>query len=298
MFILLVIIAALFFFVFVPGFFSHILTHGGFNYPDPNNGKAPISYGLESQWVDFPALDGIPLRGWYVPSKGVAKGTIIYCHGLNRTKVETLPRAQFGHELGYNGLLFDLRHHGQSGGQITSLGYYERLDVLGAVRYALEVQKAQRPVILWGVSMGAVASLLAAAESPEVSAVISDSAFLSLAETVRHHWKLLIHLPSFPVANEVTWGVGWRAGFPTDELDSVKAVERIGQRPILFVAVQGDRRMPPAIAERLYARAQSPLKKIVILPGSRHGEGFNQSREEYQRAVREFLATVTGPQTP
>lgn len=296
--ILLVLITALLFFVVVPALFSYLLTRRGFSYPDPNNGKAPISYGLESRWVAFPALDGIPLQGWYIPGPEPAKGTIIYCHGLNRSKVEMLPRAQFGNELGYNGLLFDFRHHGQSGGKVTSLGYTERLDVLGAVRYALEVQKAERPIILWGVSMGAVASLLAAVESPDVSAVISDSAFLSLSDTVRHHWNLLFHLPPFPVANEVTFAIGWRAGFSPGDLDSEKAVERIGPRPILFVAVEGDRRMPPAIAQKLYARAQSPLKKIVILPGTRHGEGFNQSREEYQRAVSEFLGAIAGPQNP
>ncbi len=288
------LIAAVFFFVVVPGFFTHILTRGRFSYPDPNNGKAPISYGLESRWADFRSTDGISLKGWYVPSAGPARGTILYCHGLNRSKVEMLPRAQYGHSIGYNGLLFDIRHHGQSGGDLTTLGYHERLDVLGAVRYALEEEKAARPIVLWGVSMGAVASLMAAADSPEIAAVISDSAFLSLSDTVRHHWKLFLPLPSFPIANEVLYGIGWRAGFPPDDLNSEKAVERIGTRPILFVAVQGDRRMPPAIAEKLYARAKSPAKKIVILPGARHGEGFNQSREQYEQVVADFLASVEG----
>ena len=292
MIIFLALLAALFFFVVVPGFFSQLLTHGSFNYPDPNNGKAPISYGMKSRWADFRSSDGITLKGWYIPAPGPARGTIIYCHGLNRSKVEMLPRAQFGHQLGYNGLLFDVRHHGQSGGEVTSLGYHERLDVLGAVRYALEVEKAERPIILWGVSMGAVASLLAAADSPDVAAVISDSAFLSLADTVRHHWRLFIHLPSFPIAEEVIYATGWRGNFPPGALDSEAAVDRIGSRPILFVAVEGDRRMPPDNAQKLYARAKSPLKQLIILPGKRHGEGFNQSREAYEKAVQDFLTHV------
>ena len=292
MIIFLALLAALFFFVVVPGFFSQLLTHGSFNYPDPNNGKAPISYGMKSRWADFRSSDGITLKGWYIPAPGPARGTIIYCHGLNRSKVEMLPRAQFGHQLGYNGLLFDVRHHGQSGGEVTSLGYHERLDVLGAVRHALEVEKAERPIILWGVSMGAVASLLAAADSPDVAAVISDSAFLSLADTVRHHWRLFIHLPSFPIAEEVIYATGWRGNFPPGALDSETAIDRIGLRPILFVAVEGDRRMPPDNAQKLYARAKSPSKQIVVLPGMRHGEGFNQSREAYEKAVQDFLAHV------
>jgi fermentation-respiration switch protein FrsA (DUF1100 family) len=290
--IILVFLVAGFFLGFVPWFFSHIVTRGRFHYPDPNDGKSPTSYGLNARWVVFQATDGVALKGWYVPVEGPPRGTIVYCHGLNRSRVEMLPRAQFGHEIGYNGLLFDFRHHGQSGGDLTTLGYRERLDVLGAVRFALAEEKAARPIIVWGVSMGAAAALLAAADSPEIAAVISDSSFLSLSDTVKHHLKLFLPLPVFPIAHEVIYLTAWRGGFRAQNLDLEKAVERISQRPVLFVAVEGDRRMPPAIAEKLYSRSISPGKGIVILPGARHGEGFNQAREPYQKAVSEFLGRI------
>lgn len=281
-----------FFVGFVPWFFTHIITRGRFHYPDPNDGKSPVSYGLNSIWVEFPAADGIPLKGWYVPAAGEARGTMILCHGLNRTRIEMLPKAAFARELGYNALLFDLRHHGQSGGTITTLGFQERLDVLGAVRYVRGEQKAARPVVAWGVSMGAAASLMAAADSPEIDGVISDSTFLSLEDTARHHLKLFLPLPAFPVAYEVIHWTAWRGGFRPSDLDLGKAVDRIGVRPILFVGVEGDRRMPPEIARALFARSKSPGKQLLILPGTRHGEGFNQAREQYQKAVREFLGRI------
>jgi len=281
---------AAFFLIFVPWFFTHIVTTGQYHYPDPNDGKSPKSYGLDFKWVEFRSADGIPLRGWYVPAGGEARGTIIYCHGLNRTRIEMLPMAAFGHELVYNGLVFDLRHQGASGGKVTTLGYQERLDVLGAVRYALQDEKAARPVIVWGISMGGVAALLAAADSPDIAAVISDSSFLSLDDTVKHHLNLFLHLPSFPIAEEVIYWTAWQGGFRASDLDAGNAVERIGSRPILFVAVEGDRRMPPAVAQALYAHARSPYKKLIVLPGQRHGEGFKQATEQYKQVVREFLA--------
>jgi fermentation-respiration switch protein FrsA (DUF1100 family) len=207
-----------------------------------------------------------------------------------------LPMAAFGHQLGYDGLLFDLRHQGASGGELTTLGYQERLDVIGAVRYALYQQGAARPVILWGVSMGAAAALLAAAESPDVAAVISDSSFSSLRATVEHHWRLFFHLPSFPIVDEMVYWIAWRGGFRPSDFDLANAVIRIGNRPILFVALQDDRRMPPSIARVLYSRAASPLKALIVLPGHRHGEGFNQAREQYENAVKEFLSGLTTSQ--
>ena len=289
--LILATLVAVFFLVVVPWFFTSVVTHRQFHYPDPNDGKTPKSYNLEFTWINFPSVDGIPLKGWYIPAEGTARGTIIYCHGLNRTRVEMLPNAVFAHSLGYNGLLFDLRHQGASGGAITTLGYQERLDVEGAVRYALE-QHAARPIVVWGVSMGAAAALMAAADSPDIAAVISDSSFDSMLSTMRHHLRLFLHIPGFPIADEVAYWTAWRGNFRVADFDLVKAVERMGDRPILFVAVEGDRRMPPSVAQKLYAHALSPLRKIVILPGRRHGEGFNQARGPYEKAVTEFLNTL------
>jgi fermentation-respiration switch protein FrsA (DUF1100 family) len=288
------VLGAAFFLIVVPWFFTHILTRSRFHYPDPNDGKTPISYALNFRWVEFQSPDGIPLKGWYIPAVGNARGTIIYCHGLNRTRTEMLPKAAFAQGLGYNALLFDFRHAGQSGGEITTLGYQERLDVLGAVRCALQEEKAARPVVVWGVSMGAAAALMAAADSPDVVAVISDSTFLSFRDTVQHHLRLFLHLPTFPLAYEVMYWSAWRGGFRPSDFDLEKAVARIGPRPILFIAVEGDRRMPPAIARRLYSRATSPWTQLVVLPGQRHGEGFNQAPEQYQQAVSEFLTRLSG----
>lgn len=290
--IILGLLVAVFFLGVVPWFFAHIVTRGSFHYPDSNDGKSPVSYGLQARWIEFKSIDGVPLKGWYIPADGTARGTIIYCHGLNRTRIEMLPRAEFGHKLGYNGLLLDLRHHGQSGGDLTTLGFRERFDALGTMRYALAEEKAARPIIVWGVSMGAAAGLMAAADSPEISAVISDSSFLSFADTVKHHLKLFLHLPAFPIAYEVIYLAAWRGGFPASGLDLGQAVERIGNRPILFIGVTGDRRMPPSVAEALYSHAKSTASKLAILPGNRHGEGFNQAREQYEKAVTGFLANV------
>jgi fermentation-respiration switch protein FrsA (DUF1100 family) len=295
----ILILAALvagFLFLFVPWFFSNLGTRGRFHYPDPNDGKTPISYGMNFKWVEFHSSDGVLLKGWYAPANGEARGTIIYCHGLNRTRIEMLPMAAFGHQLGYDGLLFDLRHQGTSGGEVTTLGYKERLDVMAAVHYAPSQQPAARPVVLWGVSMGAAAALLAAAESPDVAAVISDSSFLSLSDTVKHHWKLFFHLPSFPIANEVIYLLAWRGGFSPSDFDLVKAVTRVGDRPILFVALENDRRMPPSIARELYSHALSPHKALLVLPGQRHGEAFNLDGEQYQAAVKQFLSSLPTPQ--
>jgi len=290
--IVLVPLAAIFFLVVVPWFFTYMLTAHRFHFRDLNDGKTPQDFGMSYQPADFQSSDGVALKGWYLPATSQPAGTIVYCHGVNRTRIEMLPMAEFAHSLGYNGLVFDFRHEGASGGAISTIGYQERLDVEGAVRYALDQQHAARPVVVWGVSMGAAAALMAAAESPDVSAVVSDSSFLTFEDTVRHHWKLYVGAPVFPITNEVIAWVGLRGHFQPSDFDLRRAVERMNPRPILFVAVDGDKRMPPDIARTLYGLATSPDKMLVVLQGNRHGEGFKSGNEQYEQAVKEFLTKL------
>ncbi|HUI43025.1 MAG TPA: alpha/beta hydrolase [Terriglobia bacterium] len=299
---LLVLLALVFFLAVMPWAVATITTTNRFHFPDPNDGKTPRDFGMEYQPAEFQSSDGIDLKGWWMPAAvappGAAAGTIVYVHGQNRTRVEMVPMAQFAHSMGYNGLVFDLRHEGASGGRVSSVGYWERLDVEAAVRYALDQQHAQRPVVLWGISLGAAASLMAAAETPDVAAVISDSTFLSLDDTARHHWGLFFGwLPtSFPMFNETMALISWKAHFRPSDFDLRKAVDGINPRPILFIGVEGDRRMPPAIARTLYGLATGPGKMLLIVPGTRHGEGFTSGHEQYEQAVREFLGKVkAGP---
>jgi homoserine acetyltransferase len=134
---------------------------------------------------------------------------------------------------------------------------------------------------------------MAAAESPQIDAVISDSTLLSLQDVVVHHAKLFLHLPSFPIPDEIVYWTAWRGHFRASDFDLTKAVGHINPRPILFIAVQGDRRMPPSIARPLLSLCTSPKTSLVILPGTRHGEGFNLATPQYEEAVSRFLAALS-----
>jgi len=293
--ILLASLAFIFFLVVVPFFVATIFTTNSFHFPDPNDHKTPQEFGMAYHAIEFQSSDGINLKGWYIPADTTsgAAGTIIYAHGQNRTRIEMLPMAQFAHSLGYNGLVFDLRHAGASGGSVSSGGYWERFDVEAAVRCALDQEHAARPIVLWGISLGAAASLMAAAEDSDVAAVISDSTFLSFDDTAYHHWKLFFtRFPQFPMADETIGLVEWRAHFRASDFDLRSAVARINPRPILFVGVEGDPRMPPVIAQTLYGLATNPSKMLLIVPGKRHGEGFSSGNAQYQQAVKQFLGNV------
>ncbi len=294
----LVLAAGLMVFVFgwAPWWLAGLFTIRRFAYHDrANEGLTPTSFSLPFEDVTFNAPDGVALKGWWVRAPD-AHGTVILVHGLNRSRIEMVKKVPFVHKQGWNALLFDLRHHGASGGDVSSFGFFEKADVHAAVTLARG--KSPGPVVLWGVSLGAASATLAAAEDPSIGGLVCDSTYRSLRDTAAHHlglfrqfrWWLKI-VPVWPVAGEAVYWAGRRGGFDPDTIDIVGAATHLGGRPCLFVANAGDRRMPKEIAFELKAAAGSQAQ-VLIVPGQSHGEAYRDGTAAYETAVSQVLAAA------
>lgn len=286
----------------LPYWLAGLATTGRFQFRDQENGGlTPASFGLSFEEVAFPTADGVPLSGWWVPAPA-ARGTVVLVHGLNRTRVEMVKKLPLLHRLGWNALLFDLRHHGRSGGSVSGLGYLERRDVLAAK--ALARARGSQRVVFWGISLGGAAATLAAAEDPEVAGLVCDSTYRNLRDTVSHHLQLFRGLrwwaravPAWPLGDEVLFWIGRRAGFDTAAADVRAAAAQLAGRPALFVCNSADRRMPPEIAFELRAVA-GPRARVLVVPGHSHGGAYREGTAAYESAVGELLAEVGGSPAP
>jgi pimeloyl-ACP methyl ester carboxylesterase len=137
--------------------------------------SVPADYGLNAEVVSFQSLDGIDLKGWWIPAQGTARATVILAHGNGGNRSSMLSRAGFLAANGYNAFPIDLRAHGESSGNYMTPGYLEALDILGAVEAAKRRGQAG-PFVAFGYSYGARASLWAGARSNDIAAVIADAA--------------------------------------------------------------------------------------------------------------------------
>jgi pimeloyl-ACP methyl ester carboxylesterase len=173
----------------------------------------------------------------------------------------------------------------------VTLGYQERLDFEGAVEL-LRQKHPEAPVVLYGVSMGAAAALLAARKTPAVTAVIADSPFLDIEHTVVHHVKLLFGLPRFPIASELLWFLEKLGGFDRRDFDLEAAARELGDRPILVLAGADDERMPPGLQKRVALASKSSLSRFVSFDGAGHGAAYRVATEEYENVILSFLASA------
>lgn len=294
------VLALAFAFGWVPYMLGGIATRRRFSLPDRENaGLTPASFQIPFEDVTFETPDRVSISGWWVPH-AAARGTVIFVHGLNRTRIEMVKRIEPVHAWGLNGLLIDLRHHGASGGQATTFGWREKEDVRAAIDFALR-RAPGLPVILWGVSLGGATVALATADDPRVSAAIVDSAYDSVPSTVRHHLRLfrgfawyLKLIPQWPLADLSLFWIGQRGGFRPADVDIVAAASRFGDRPSLFVANRGDRRIPFEIAETL-SRAAGVRSRVLIVESPSHGGAWRDGRAAYEPAVKGLIDETLAP---
>lgn len=290
----LLVLAVILVYGVFPYLLARLVTTAGTRTADRQLTTTPADFGAEFRDVEFTTSDGVRISGWLLPSRG-KQTTLVYSHGLFRSRRELLERAMDLWKLGYGALLYDSRNHGASGKATVSLGYHERLDAEAAVRFLRDEAKTTDRVVLYGISMGAVTALMAAAETSEVAAVIADSAFLSFEDTTSHHVRVFLRLPAFPLANIVRFFIEQRADFDGAQFNTVEAVRRIGARPVFFISGVSDKRMPPAVTEALYQASQSDRRELMIVEGEAtktHGHAYQADSKAYVERVDQFLSVA------
>src|SRR5688572_14237528 len=134
---------------------------------------------IQFQQINLTTNDEIRLTAWYTPPKNGAVVLLAHGYGDNRPEWVYALLAKKG----YGVLAWDARAHGESDGEISTLGYQEVLDVKAALDFALSQPDIQH-VGAWGGSMGGATMIRATAQFPEIEAVIIDSSFASLNDEV------------------------------------------------------------------------------------------------------------------
>jgi len=242
---------------------------------------------MEYRDINFSTENGIEIRGWYI--EGNKRGTIIMCHPYGMDKGDCLPQARFLNHTGYSILLFDFRGHGRSDGRYSSLGYYEVKDILAAVFFLKE--KGESRIGVMGFSMGGTVALLGASITPDISAVISEGAYLSFHSAVYSFVKCHYHAPRYPFLPPAIWTAGIRLRFKPKELNLKNCLHKISPTPILIIHSREDKEIPVSEGIEIFNKAKEP-KYLWIVPNAGHLKCYSEEKREYEKRVIDFFATV------
>lgn len=253
----------------------------------------PTDRGLAFEAVTFPAADGVPLSGWYLPAtRGAA---VVLLHGSGSTRSTVLDQAVVLARGGYGVLLYDARGHGESGGRAMGFGWNGDADISGALDFLTtrpEIDPGR--IALAGLSMGGEQAIGAAAGDPRVRAVVAegatgrtaaDKAWLSGAYGLRGTLQEGLDHLTYWLADLMT------AAGPPPPLYA--AVAAFAPRPLLLIAA-GEVPDEPRAARYLQEAAPSAVT-VWEVPGAGHTSGLATAPAEWEQRVLEFLSSALGP---
>jgi pimeloyl-ACP methyl ester carboxylesterase len=279
---------------------EQIMRPGFYEHRSPEQGLRPIeglvdplqSFGLDFETVEFPAVDGKILRGWFIPAGDESQSVIVTVHGGGTDRRSYLSFAPVLNKAGYPVLMFDNREHGISDGSGLgmSIGMREAEDVVSAIDY-LESRGFFRFSVL-GNSQGGTSAIVAAAADERISAVVAQGTGTDLEDMMMAN-PILQSFPRtllsligmhFYFRQDADWQTIQQVGvWPIDVIDE------ISPRPLFIIQGEKDRMAPLTLAEKNFAAAKEPKSMWVVPDGEHRGlRGF--AGQEFDDRVLSFLA--------
>ena len=258
-------------------------------------------YGITAERITLQTDDALSLAAWRTRALN-PKGTIILISGIQNPSVT----AFFGYarlfaDNGWDCLLIEMRARSESEGDEIGLGMTEWRDVKAGVDFlCADSAVSQLPIVAMGTSMGGGTVIIAAGEVPEIDAVITASAFSSWGNLFADNMHLMgipkfVGLMEIPFVNLYN---GFHYGFDALRYSPVKAIRKLGDRPILMMQSTDDTQVPYSEFEQLLVAAERSQIDVTtfIREGDEHFICYEQYVREpaqdvpFSSAVLDFLA--------
>ena len=214
--------------------------------------------------------------------------TIVLLHGYNTPPLNNFSviAAHFLSR-GFNLLIPYARGHLDSGGKRTTLGLYERKDLI----YWLDVlvwETVPKNIVIYGMSMGCTTAAMASSsigKDSRVKALILDCGYTSPYEQLKNDmkrrgmpWMLMLPFTNVMCLSKL------HEDLHTSAVDALKQC-RI---PALFLHGKADRSVPFALGVKNYEACASE-KEAIFVEGADHTMCFTAGGKEVRDAVDSFI---------
>ncbi|MCU0805928.1 MAG: lysophospholipase [Burkholderiales bacterium] len=255
--------------------------------PERSVPTTPADRGMayEDVWIKVADADGgeAKVHGWFVPGRATAAGakaspagasangpTVLYLHGVRWSLSNNLFRIARWHQMGFDVLAIDYRGFGKSDGELPSEAQ-TYADAQAAWDYLRSRVPDASKRFVYGHSLGGAVAIELATRNPDIAGLVVESSFTSM--------QAMAELQGYgflPVGLVLT-----------ERYDSLSKIASV-RAPVLFIHGTGDRFVPHAMSEALFAAASEP-KRLVLVDGASHSNVSGYAFDRYAAAVRELV---------
>ncbi|MFT5979401.1 MAG: pimeloyl-ACP methyl ester carboxylesterase [Flavobacteriales bacterium] len=248
----------------------------------------PSANNQKSTYVSIPTKDGICLSSWLLqPKEASAQGTLIFIHGIGGSKEFQLKYAEAFVDLGLNVVVFDLRAHGQSGGENCTYGYCEKHDVSSIIDW-LTASGVEGQIGLYGTSLGGAIALQTAAIDDRIDFLIIESTFATLEEVTFAYMDRISPASSKYISGLALAAAGRKGGFEPDSIKPELAAAQISI-PVFMSHGTADVHIPIKQGRRNFDHLKSSLKEWHPIRGADHNSVHAVGGKSYQNEIEQFI---------
>lgn len=231
--------------------------------------------------TSIPACDGGSLEVWRIEPDSPSRGVVVLVHGWSRNRDRMVGRARVFAQLGFTAVIHSARDHGNSSPR----------RFMNAPRFAEDIEAVlnwvNEPVLLYGHSIGAVASIMAAGRNPDrIRLLFLEACYAETKEALRslyrsYNWFFGVFFgPAVVFLMDIFYR--WRL----DSASPVRIAPRIDM-PVLLIHGEKDQSFPLHHALRLKDSLPSGKAELFVAHGADHsGSSLDPG---YAPAIRAFL---------
>lgn len=167
------------------------------------------------------------------------------------------------------------------------MGYCEAENVYAAYRYLKDTIQ-ENTILIYGFSMGAVASMKALADyEMEVKAVMLQAPYATLEGTIGAR-VAQTGLPEQPLAKLFTFWMGVINDFDSGDAQPIRDAEKI-EMPALLVCGLQDPHIPQEETEAIFDAIGSSHKTLQFFEHSKHENLLNKEADLWKITVSKLL---------
>lgn len=245
---------------------------------------------LPKEEIILKSTYGYNIRGLFIPN-GNSKKCIIICHGITANLNYSVKYIKPFYSRGYSIFIYDHRNHGLSGGNYTSMGYYEKYDLKTCVDFIFNKLGADTTLGVLGESMGAGTVLQYCAIDNRASFCIEDCGYSDVFDLFKYRLKedYKINFPPLMyMANlmmKIKYGWTFKAASPIKYIKDIEI-------PILFIHGDKDDYVPTYMVYDLYNAKSKGFKDIYVAKNAKHAEAFLIDPVKYDEVIDNFLKNL------
>ena len=196
---------------------------------------------------------------------------------------------RFWRRLGWNILAIDHRAHGESGGQATTGGHFERHDVSQVINQL----RTQRPretetLVLFGVSMGSAVATHVAAMRDDLAGLICES-FVGSFIFASHAQTHLMGLPGGVTGQLSAHIAAWMTGADFHNDTALHDIVKVKCPALLILGTED-----PFADQAAVEKAVAGMSNVQLWRphGVDHVRAMVNEYDEYRRRISAFLSSL------